>query len=33
MTSSALADLAVIGIDIGKNTFHAIGLNWRGAID
>jgi transposase len=32
MTSSALADLAVIGIDIGKNTFHAIGLNRRGAI-
>ena len=32
MTSSALANVAVIGIDIGKNTFHAIGLNQRGAI-
>ena len=32
MTSNALAEVAVIGIDIGKNTFHAIGLNQRGAI-
>jgi len=32
MSSSASSDVAVIGIDIGKNTFHAIGLNQRGAI-
>jgi hypothetical protein len=32
MTGIALAEVAVIGIDIGKNTFHAIGLNQRGAI-
>lgn len=32
MTSTASSDIAVIGIDIGKNTFHAIGLNKRGAI-
>ena len=24
--------VAVIGIDIGKNTFHVIGLDGRGAI-
>ena len=24
--------VAVIGIDIGKNTFHLVGLNKRGAI-
>ena len=23
---------AVIGIDIGKNSFHIVGQNWRGAI-
>lgn len=32
MTNSALTQVAVIGIDIGKNTFHVIGLNQRGAI-
>ena len=32
MTSSAFAEVVVIGINIGKNTFHAIGLNQRGAI-
>ena len=32
MTNGALSEIAVIGIDIGKNTFHAIGLNQRGAI-
>ena len=24
--------IAVIGIDIGKNSFHVVGLDWRGAI-
>jgi transposase len=24
--------VAVVGIDIGKNSFHVIGLDWRGAI-
>jgi transposase len=32
MTNAVLAEVTVIGIDIGKNTFHAIGLNQRGAI-
>jgi transposase len=26
------AAIAVIGIDIGKNSFHAVGLDERGAI-
>jgi len=26
------AAIAVIGIDIGKNSFHVVGLDWRGAI-
>jgi transposase len=31
--SQSLSDaVAVIGIDIGKNSFHVVGLNDRGAI-
>jgi transposase len=30
--SASLAAVATIGIDIGKNTFHLIGLDKRGAI-
>jgi transposase len=29
---TALTDITVIGIDIGKNSFHIVGLNSRGAI-
>ncbi len=24
--------VATMGIDIGKNSFHVVGLDWRGAI-
>jgi hypothetical protein len=32
MTNAAFAEVTAIGIDIGKNTFHAIGLIRPGAI-
>ncbi len=32
MPKSATAKIAVIGIDLGKNTLHLIGLDKRGAI-
>ena len=32
MPKSANTKIAVIGIDLGKNTFHLIGLDKRGAI-
>jgi transposase len=31
MTKSTIADIAVIGIDIGKNSFHVVGLDKAGA--
>jgi transposase len=32
MRNSPAVQVAVLGIDIGKNTFHAVGLDRRGAI-
>ncbi len=32
MTQKAIDQVTTIGIDIGKNTFHFIGLNFKGAI-
>ena len=32
MPATARTDIAVIGIDIGKNSFHIVGLDDRGAI-
>jgi hypothetical protein len=32
MSHKLNAAIAVIGIDIGKNSFHVVGLDWRGAI-
>src|SRR5262249_16370899 len=32
MSPKLNAAIAVIGIDIGKNSFHVVGLDWRGAI-
>ena len=32
MTATAQSAIAVIGIDIGKNSFHFVGLDGRGAI-
>ncbi len=32
MTSKAIDQVVTIGIDIGKNTFHFIGLDSKGAI-
>jgi hypothetical protein len=32
MLETVKAAVAVIGIDIGKNSFHVVGLNQRGAI-
>jgi transposase len=32
MPKTASAQVAVIGIDIGKNSFHVVGLDQRGAI-
>ena len=32
MPKTANAQIAVIGIDIGKNSFHIVGLDRRGAI-
>ena len=32
MSPKLNAAIAVIGIDIGKNSFHLVGLDWRGAI-
>jgi transposase len=32
MPKTALTDVTVIGIDIGKNSFHIVGLDGRGAI-
>jgi transposase len=32
MPATAQTAIAVIGIDIGKNSFHIIGLDARGAI-
>jgi transposase len=30
--TKATATIAVIGIDIGKNVFHPIGLDYQGAV-
>ena len=32
MAATAQNAIAVIGIDIGKNSFHVVGLDGRGAI-
>ena len=32
MAATAQSAIAVIGIDIGKNSFHVVGLDDRGAI-
>ncbi len=32
MPKTATAEIAVIGIDIGKNSFHVVGLDKRGTI-
>ena len=32
MAATAQSVIAVIGIDIGKNSFHVVGLDGRGAI-
>ena len=32
MATTAQIAIAVIGIDIGKNSFHIVGLDHRGAI-
>ena len=32
MTKIASAEIAVVGVDIGKNSFHVVGLDKRGAI-
>lgn len=32
MSATAQSAIAVIGIDIGKNSFHIVGLDNRGAI-
>ena len=32
MASKLDSEIAVIGIDIGKNSFHIVGLDRRGAI-
>src|ERR1700761_8937126 len=32
MPTTSLTDISVIGIDIGKNSFHIVGLDSRGAI-
>jgi transposase len=32
MAATAQSTIAVIGIDIGKNSFHVVGLDSRGAI-
>ena len=33
MPNAASNPIAIIGIDIGKNSFHVVGLDKRGAID
>jgi transposase len=32
MSATAHSRIAVVGIDIGKNSFHVVGLDRRGAI-
>jgi hypothetical protein len=32
MAATAQSAIAIIGIDIGKNSFHIVGLDGRGAI-
>ena len=32
MATTAQRPIAVVGIDIGKNSFHVVGLDGRGAI-
>jgi transposase len=32
MSEKAISEIAVVGIDIGKNSFHVIGLDHRGAV-
>ena len=32
MAETVKSAVAVVGIDIGKNSFHVVGLNRRGAI-
>ena len=32
MAETAKAAIAVVGIDVGKNSFHVVGLDRRGAI-
>jgi len=32
MSNKSIATIAMMGIDIGKNSFHVVGLDRRGAI-
>jgi transposase len=32
MSSTSVPTIATIGLDLGKNTFHLVGLDRRGAI-
>jgi transposase len=32
MSEKIIPEIAVVGIDIGKTTFHVIGLDYRGAV-
>jgi hypothetical protein len=32
MSNKSIATVATMGIDIGKNSFHVVGLDQRGAI-
>ena len=32
MSNKSNLSVATMGIDIGKNAFHVVGLDWRGAI-
>jgi transposase len=32
MSNKSIATIATMGIDIGKNSFHVVGLDRRGAI-
>jgi transposase len=32
MSNKSIATIATMGIDIGKNSFHVVGLDQRGAI-
>jgi Tfp pilus assembly PilM family ATPase len=32
MSEKVIPEIAVVGIDIGKTSFHVVGLNRRGAV-